>query len=224
MSDTPNNLAHLDSSLNEVWKAIEAVPRGWSLAGGTAIVLYYGHRRSTDLDWYAPPGEVDEDVIKALTCFEGYGTLYKITGGSGMVDCVLRPRYSEFREIEMTFFESFRGFVPPPKHQPILSTNRAHTPVMHPIDLAACKISSVISRGALRDFEDLSVLAVKRPHHLKAGLLQLTRVDDIDIHKCLMSMINPGDDILLPEAVGAPLRTFVSEFEPPNNETTSHTL
>lgn len=189
------------------------MPCEWCLAGGTALVLYFGHRQSTDLDWCFPIGGVTEAVLSNLSSFESYGDLLKVNGGAGLVDCVLQPKTSKDRAIRMTFFEPLRGFVPKPQHLAIRSSNTAKTPVMHPIDLAACKIQAVIGRGELRDYEDLSTLAKNRPEILKAGLLQLQDVESVDQFRSLRAMVNPSEMITLPERVAAPLREFVSTYD-----------
>ncbi len=212
MNYIPFNTTTLDASLKAAWDSLRPLPEGWCLAWGTAVVLYFGHRSSTDLHWYAPDGQVDEDVIAELASFERFCNLGSIKGGGGMVDCVLQPTSTAYLAIEMTFFESFKNFVPKPQHPPRGSTNPAKTPVMHPIDLASCKIQAVMGRGELRDYEDLYILAQRRPDVLREGLLQLHSNEGVDLHRCLMAMVNPGEHTQLPASVARVLTEFVSTF------------
>ena len=63
MTDQPNDTSGFDESLPVAWERMGVIPAGWRLADGTAVVLYYGHRRSIDLDWYTPVDAVDEAVL-----------------------------------------------------------------------------------------------------------------------------------------------------------------
>ena len=82
--------------LSEVQRAIMpvlgpfAASKGFCLGGGTAVALYFGHRRSDDFDWFVS-GELGEPLILAEQArqsgldFEGVqvapGTLHAAVSG-----------------------------------------------------------------------------------------------------------------------------------------------
>ena len=212
VTTVPRNLTELDSSMIEAWSMMGPLPDGWYLAGGTALVLYFGHRQSTDLDWCASEGSVNIEKIYGLSSFDSYGVIETVSGGEGMVDCRLRPHSKKWRTIEMTFFEPHNGFAPQPKHEPMQATNAAQTPVMHPIDLASCKIQAIYGRGEKRDFEDLSELAKNHPEILREGLFQLKTRPDTYLFQYLKAMVSPGEKAQVEDAILDPLRDFVRQF------------
>lgn len=213
MSETPSHIETFDQSLRTVWDLIEPLPtKDWCLAGGTGLVLYYGHRLSTDLDWCVPEGGINTDVISDISSFEKYGYLENVQGGAGLVDCVLQPYTTEFRAIKMTFIEPYRGFFPKPRHPPRKAKNPAATPVLHPIDLAACKVQAVVGRGEIRDYEDVGVLAKERPEFLRAGVLQLLEYEGGNLYRALKAILSPPDDVILPDTLKSTLSDFISRL------------
>lgn len=214
MDFTPDHIGRMDESLRTVWVGLNPLPEGWCLAGGTALMLYLDHRSSTDLDWYVPNGDVDLDKVRCLSSFDGLGELVRIKGGKGMVDCVLRPFDLQFREIEMSFLGEHRGFFPQPRLSPKESTNPSSTLVLHPVDLAACKLMTILTRAAKRDFEDIGALANKCPDILQQAIKQLEEFEGIDLYECLLTMVTPPDDISLSESLKKELSEFASKLSP----------
>ena len=197
----PANLSTLDASLAEAWECLRPLPHGsgaglpqaglpqaglWCLGGGTAVARYLGHRPSTDLAWVAPPGAVEPATIAAQkSAFEPYGTLENISGGAGMVDCVLRPHDPTRRSIAMTFMEPHRGFLPVPSRPAVPASNPAATPVLHPVDLAACKLLALQNRRAERDYEDLAALCAASREHVAEALQTLEERESVSRHRML---------------------------------------
>ena len=119
--------------------------RDFYLAGGTAIALHLGHRRSVDFDWFLadrisdPPrlaGEIREDGVSFETGQIARGTLYGSVLG-------VRVSFLEFR------YPMLDPLVPWPEYGCRLAGLR---------DLACMKLSAIAQRGSRKDFVDLYAL------------------------------------------------------------------
>lgn len=112
----------------------------WYLAGGTALALQAGHRKSIDLDFFTPKGafqgiRLERDLLNTgnwRTTFQERGTLF-----------------GEFMGAKMSFIAY-------PFFQPTLSRLRyGNICILKPHDIAAMKIIAISQRGRKRDFIDL---------------------------------------------------------------------
>ena len=118
------------------------VGSSYYLAGGVGLALRLAHRRSTDFDFFCPdkgPVLPLRDVLMALTGFrvldERAGTLH-----------------GELDGVKVSFLAYPYPLLDPT--QPIV----AGIPVASLHDLAAMKLSAIISRGRRRDFMDLHAI------------------------------------------------------------------
>jgi hypothetical protein len=121
---------------------------GFYLAGGTAVALHLGHRRSVDLDWFAAEGLPDpqrlaqdlrEQGVAFVTGRVAPGTLHGSVRGVRV---------------------SFLGY-----RYPLLATLRPWrdgTRIAPRADLAAMKLAAVAQRGAKKDFLDVYALGSRR--------------------------------------------------------------
>ena len=117
--------------------------RGFYLAGGTAVALHLGHRRSVDLDWFTSelpdPERLAEDIrdhgIHFVTGQVAPGTLHGTVRGVQM--SLLRYRYPLLGGLR-----SWAGGVR----------------IAARADLAAMKLLAVAQRGAKKDFADIYAL------------------------------------------------------------------
>ena len=118
---------------------------GFYLAGGTAIALHLGHRRSVDFDWFlaapmAEPLRLAEEIREAgvpfVTRQVGRGTLYGTVHG-------VRVSFLEFR------YRMLDDLIPWPEYGCRLAGLR---------DLACMKLSAIAQRGSKKDFLDLHAL------------------------------------------------------------------
>ena len=109
------------------------------LAGGTALALHLGHRRSVDLDFFTPE-RVEEGAL-----------LQRLDGFS----LTARDRQTLHGEISGTKV-SFRAYEYPVLFPP---TSFLGVAVADPRDIACMKISAITSRGARRDYIDLYATA-----------------------------------------------------------------
>src|SRR5437764_5937210 len=115
------------------------------LAGGTAIALQLGHRRSVDLDWFT--GEELEDPNELAVSLRSAGAnLSEVTTGTGS----LHARASGVR---VSFLRArFKQLAP------LLKWPEYGCEVASLDDLAAFKLGAIAQRAARKDFVDIYAL------------------------------------------------------------------
>lgn len=120
------------------------------LAGGTALALWLGHRRSVDLDWFRPTSIADPLMLaQRITAFGiPWSTLRT---SSGTLERTVRT-------VRVTFLEYPYPILQPPS--PLLCCSCR---VASLADIAAMKLSAVVGRGSRKDFCDIYAL-------LKSGM------------------------------------------------------
>jgi hypothetical protein len=123
----------------------KSMAEGFYLAGGTAIALQLGHRRSVDFDWFLNghmpdplllAREIQEAGVPFVTGQIDRGTLYGTVYG-------VRISFLEYR------YDLLDPFMAWPDFGCRLAGLR---------DLACMKISAVAQRGSKKDFVDLHAL------------------------------------------------------------------
>lgn len=146
---------HREAITAAVAGALESLERqgvlgGFYLAGGTALALHLGHRRSLDLDFFTSARFEEGALLQRLDGFSLAArdpqTLHGEIGGTKV---------------------SFLGYEYPVLFPPAAFLGVA---VADPRDIACMKVSAITSRGARRDFIDL--YAAARIH----GLPELLRL------------------------------------------------
>jgi hypothetical protein len=118
--------------------------QGFYLAGGTAVALHLGHRRSVDLDWFTTEGlpdplglaqELRERGVPFVTGPVAQGTLHGTVRG-------MRVSLLGYRYPLLAALRPWRG----------------GSRIAARADLAAMKLSAVAQRGAKKDFVDIYAL------------------------------------------------------------------
>lgn len=136
-----------------------AAGRGFYLAGGTALALQLGHRRSVDLDWFAERFPDPVDLIpmlqipgaRAQLVQQDEGTLHAVVAGVSV--SFLAYRY--------------------PLLAPALVAEEHGALLASMDDIASMKLSAITQRGARKDFVDIYALGVNhRPLSEMLGLYQ----------------------------------------------------
>lgn len=112
----------------------------WYLAGGTALALQSGHRRSYDLDFFTESKFFDEKKIEKNLNDSGEWITNSISKGTV---------YGVFSETKMSFI-SYPYFKPAEKMH-----NFGTVSLLSPSDIAVMKIIAISQRGKKRDFFDL---------------------------------------------------------------------
>jgi len=117
----------------------QGVLTGFYLAGGTALALHLGHRRSLDLDFFTSERFKEDALLQRLDGFSLAArdpqTLHGEIGGT-------KVRFLGYEHPGMFPQAPFLGVA-----------------VADPRDIASMKISAITSRGARRDFIDLYAAA-----------------------------------------------------------------
>ena len=117
--------------------------RAFYLAGGTALALHLGHRRSRDFDFFRANPFAPQDLLGALRAAgdvqvlqEAAGTLTVMLGG-----------------VPTSFFHYDYPLLRP------LQPSPWDLSLADPEDIAAMKLSALAGRGSRKDFVDLYVYA-----------------------------------------------------------------
>ena len=148
----------------------------WYLAGGTALALFTGNRKSVDLDFFSPSAHVHfKGFLKKLEVLPEWETTIN------KEDTI----YGELFGAKVSF-SAYPFFVP--KCTPI---NHGTVKVLQPRDIAVMKLIAISQRGRKRDFFDLYWCA----HHLESidQLIQRLKIQyptvAHDYHHILKSMM-----------------------------------
>lgn len=112
----------------------------WYLAGGTALALQMGHRRSVDLDFFLPRKRFDNKEF--LRHFTGVKAWNSTVNKESTI-------YGELFRAKVSFI-AYPFFVPA---QPYAWYGNVRT--LSPTDIAVMKVIAISQRGTKRDFFDL---------------------------------------------------------------------
>jgi Nucleotidyl transferase AbiEii toxin, Type IV TA system len=122
------------------------------LAGGTALALRFGHRRSLDLDFFSERGLDPDGVVQGLL---GLDRLAVVSTAADTAHVTVRGVKVSFLAYRFPALFSFAHF--------------CGAAVADPRDVACMKVTAVAGRGAKRDFIDL-YFAAQRLGGLRAIL------------------------------------------------------
>jgi hypothetical protein len=114
---------------------------GFYLAGGTAVALRFGHRRSEDFDWFAPALPRPDALLSDLQAkgLSIQGTQIEAGTVIGRIDGV-KISFFEYR------YPLLDSLDPWPEYDTDLASVR---------DLGAMKLLAIAQRGARKDFVDV---------------------------------------------------------------------
>jgi Nucleotidyl transferase AbiEii toxin, Type IV TA system len=138
---------HLEVISSEVAKTAQRLAgieslRDFYLAGGTALGLHLGHRRSIDLDFFSAQPFNEDLLIAAVQGFPKLTVLSKSSQTAYLHVSGTKVSFIGYRYPMLFPLEHFQGLA-----------------VAEVRDIAAMKISALASRGSRRDFVDLYVVA-----------------------------------------------------------------
>ena len=123
------------------------VKRGeFFLAGGTALALHLGHRRSRDLDWFTRHHFDADSLTKALKCLPEPPTK------------VAEPRQDTVRVFYGELETSFIRYAQVQATPITVDVGGMKLPIADLETIAAMKAGAVIGRGEARDFVDIHAL------------------------------------------------------------------
>jgi predicted nucleotidyltransferase component of viral defense system len=151
------------------------------LAGGTALALQIGHRKSVDLDYFSQKEFRQDSILSGVeeiglpfqVVKEEMGTLIFSLGG--MMISIFHYKY------------------------PFLDTQLFHgTKVASISDIGAMKLIAIIQRGARRDFIDLYFMLKEIPFHIIAEhavkKFGAERINPLHAGKSLVYFTDAGGD------------------------------
>ena len=132
--------------------------KGFSLVGGTALSLCYGHRKSVDLDLFSNKSFENVDIINAL----------EKKFGKSFVNRTTNPRFGIFGFVDEVKIDLI---IHP---HPLIRSNLNIDEIrMFSIeDIIAMKVQAILGRGKKKDFWDVAEL-----------LIHFTIADFIRFHK-----------------------------------------
>ncbi|MGG9962210.1 nucleotidyl transferase AbiEii/AbiGii toxin family protein [Ferruginibacter sp. SUN106] len=133
---------HTFSILEEIMKMPEL--QNFSLVGGTALSLLYGHRISVDLDLFSNKSFENDDIIKAL----------EKKFQSSFVNRSTNPRFGIFGFIDDVKIDIIRH--PHPLIRP--EQNIEGIRMFSTEDIIAMKVQAILGRGKKKDFWDIAEL------------------------------------------------------------------
>ena len=116
--------------------------RDFYLAGGTALALHLGHRRSIDLDFFSAQPFDEDRLIAAVQALPEFSVLSKSTQTVHLHVSGTKVSFIGYGYPLLFPLEDFRGL-----------------PVADVRDIACMKLSALAGRGSRRDFVDLYVTA-----------------------------------------------------------------
>ncbi len=123
----------------------EVTASGFYLAGGTALAIYLGHRKSVDLDWFTS-GSIG-DVLEFSKKLIEHGIPIEVEDvGKGTLHGTVSGVNTTFLEFHYPVLDPLVGCEP-------LGCNLASVN-----DIACMKLSALAQRGARKDFVDLYAL------------------------------------------------------------------
>ena len=132
----------------------------FSLAGGTALALYLGHRRSIDFDWFS--GKSMPDVLKFAQTVREHGVpliVQQVDRGTLHASVLgVRTSFFEYK------YPRLKAPVPLKTHGCLLASLD---------DIACMKLSAVAQRGTKKDFVD--IFALLKTHATLGRMLTLYR-------------------------------------------------
>ena len=130
------------------------------LAGGTALAIYFGHRRSVDLDWFTPEPILDPMLLAQRLRDAGLDFKTGQTAPGTL--------YGQIENVRLSMIE-FRY----PLLQPLRTWAETGVSLASLDDLACMKLSAIAQRGSRKDFYDVHALLTR--HRPLNELLQLYR-------------------------------------------------
>lgn len=120
------------------------VLESYTLAGGTALSLYYGHRLSIDLDLFSNEHLAYDDILNALQ--QKFGERFTYEGNYSRFGIFC---YIDHVKVDIVSY-------PHPRIAPLQVINGIR--MYDSADIAAMKIQAILGRGKKKDFWDIAEL------------------------------------------------------------------
>ena len=132
---------------------------GFYLAGGTALALHFGHRRSDDFDWFTK-AMIDDPQTLEMNLHEQGLTLTEQQISPGTLHAVVDTVHVSFLEYRY------------PLISPLVQLRDYQCDLASIADICCMKLAAVAHRGAKKDFIDIYAIS-------KAASLSLKQMLDL---------------------------------------------
>jgi predicted nucleotidyltransferase component of viral defense system len=119
---------------------------GFYLAGGTALALRFGHRRSIDFDFFREDQFAERELIQSLD--RQFGSVERLSSGE-------QTTYVRILGVTVSFFQLPYPLIEPADRTPW------NFDLASIADIAAMKLEAVAGRGLRKDFVDLYWLCTR---------------------------------------------------------------
>ena len=161
--------------------------RGFYLAGGTALSVYFGHRISVDLAWFTS-NPIEDVQLLVQDLRDSHLDFLAQQSGPGTLHGVVS-------DVRVSFFE-YRY----PLLQVPVFWEEIHCSLASLEDLASMKLSAIAQRGARKDFCDIYALG-KGQFTLKEMLDFYARKFNQDVSPVLYGLVyfNDAESERMPE-------------------------
>jgi len=126
--------------------AVVLTARNFYLAGGTALVLIFGHRRSVDLDWFTEAPLDDPLALAADIADAGIAASVTTTARNTL--------YLDVRGVRVSAMRYRYPLLRPVVHSDEFSCDLASVE-----DIACMKLSAIVGRAEKKDYVDLATIA-----------------------------------------------------------------
>lgn len=123
--------------------------RGFYLAGGTALAIYFGHRISVDLDWFTSR-KMDDTLVLAQALRDSKLDFVTDQTSPGTL-------HGSISNVRVSFLEYKYPILQAPTYWEETDCSLASLK-----DLACMKLSAVAQRGARKDFCDVYALGTRQ--------------------------------------------------------------
>ncbi len=133
----------VETTTLELLKRLQSLPElsGMRLAGGTALALQIGHRKSIDLDFF---GELKADYLSLSNSFHNLGSVQLLNRSANIFIFLLDDIKVDIENYPYEWLES------PLIIDGLLLANQK--------DIAAMKMAAITGRGTKKDFYDIYFL------------------------------------------------------------------
>ncbi len=136
----------IDEQTKRVWDKIAktGIVGHFYLAGGTALAVQFGHRKSIDLDFFSPEDFSTADLKRQLSQI---GEIVLLGEADGTLHATIDHVMVSF------FYYNYDLLFPPVKFDGLMLADER--------DIAAMKLDAISSRGSRKDFIDIYELLKK---------------------------------------------------------------
>lgn len=152
-----------------------ASTEGFYLGGGTAVALYFGHRRSVDFDWFTSSA-IEDPMVLAGGAREAGLQLQNVQTARGTL-------HGSINGVRVSFFQYRYPQITVPTEWSDYGVRLASLD-----DLACMKLVTIGQRGSRKDFVDVYILAMRHKPLSEMIALYRRKYSTDDIARVLIGL------------------------------------